>query len=186
MGAATKILREEHDAILKMLDALEATACRVEDGDVPPLQVFSDFQEFFRLFADRCHHGKEEELLFPLLERKGVPRVGGPVGCMLVEHDDGRAFVKTMADNAEGCVAGDESASRCWVAAARGYVNLLRNHIWKENEILFQVADRLISADEQSTLAAEFAKVEEKMGPGTHARLHLKMSALAQHAAVAR
>jgi hemerythrin-like domain-containing protein len=185
MGAATKVLREEHDAILKMINALEATAYRAEAGGAVPLNVLNDFQEFFRLFADRCHHGKEEELLFPLLERKGVPRVGGPVGCMLVEHDDGRTFVKTMGDSAEGC-AGGESACKSWVGAARGYANLLRNHIWKENEILFQIADRLISEDEQDALATEFAKVEEKMGPGTHAQLHQKMNALVYSAAATK
>jgi hemerythrin-like domain-containing protein len=174
MGAATKVLREEHDSILKMLDALEATAIRLEAGDAVPLGVLTDFHEFFRLFADRCHHGKEEELLFPLLERKGLPRVGGPVGCMLVEHDDGRAFVKTMGNTAEGCATGDGSARKSWIDAARGYVNLLRNHIWKENEILFQMADHLLSSDEQANLAADFAKVEERMEPETHARLRQK------------
>jgi hemerythrin-like domain-containing protein len=174
MGAATKILREEHDVILKMLEALEAAAHRVEAGYPVPLNQLADFHEFFRLFADRSHHGKEEELLFPLLERNGVPRVGGPVGCMLVEHDDGRAFVKTIADSADGCALGDESARKLWVGAARSYANLLRNHIWKENEILFRIADRLISSDEQVDLATEFSKLEKKLGPGTHARLRKK------------
>lgn len=179
MKSATKILREEHEAILGMLDALEATAHRAEAGHAIPLHVLTELQEFFTLFADRCHHGKEEELLFPLLERKGVPNAGGPLHCMLTEHDEGRALVKAMAANAEGCASADASATRAWAEAARGYSNLLRNHIWKENEILFRLAERLMSTEEQAELAEEFAKVEEqKIGPDTHSRLHRNMQKL--------
>lgn len=181
MKSATRILREEHDAILGMLDALEAAAHRAEAGHPIPPHILTDLQEFFTLFADRCHHGKEEELLFPLLERKGVPNAGGPLHCMLTEHDDGRALVKAMAANAEGCTNGDSSARMAWAQAARGYANLLRNHIWKENEILFRLAERLMSTEEQAELAEQFTKVEEqKMGPGTHARLHSNMRRLVQ------
>jgi hemerythrin-like domain-containing protein len=179
MNSATKILRAEHDTILEMLDALESVVRRLEQRDSVSLELMTGFQEFFSLFADRCHHGKEEDLLFPLLERKGVPRSGGPLGCMLAEHDQGRGYVQRMSKNAPGCASGDASARKFWTEAARAYANLLRSHIWKENEILFQMAERLLSADEQTLLANKFVKVEEqKMGAGTHARLHQKMEGL--------
>jgi hemerythrin-like domain-containing protein len=184
MKTATGILREEHDAILGMLDALERIAPQIEAGQPVPLQLLTDFHEFFSLFADRCHHGKEEDLLFPFLERKGVPRAGGPLGCMLNEHDEGRAYVRAMAENAEACATGDPAARKSWSDAARAYANLLRNHIWKENEILFRMAERLMSTGEQAALAAEFVRLEEeKMGHGTHARLHSKMEKLVRELA---
>jgi len=179
MKSATQVLREEHDVILEMLDALDAIAHRVETGNEVSLQVLTDLHEFFVLFADRLHHEKEEDLLFPFLERKGVPRAGGPLGRMLKEHEEGRAFVKTMATNAQGCADREESARKSWLTAARGYANLLRNHIWKENEVLFQIAERLISPDEQTMLAKEFAKVEgEKLAPESRTELKQKMESL--------
>jgi hemerythrin-like domain-containing protein len=172
MPSAIKILRDEHDTILDMLQALDTVALKLESGDPVSLQVLTDFLEFFAMLADRSHHGKEEDLLFPFLEKKGVPRAGGPIGCMLTEHDEGRAFVKAMRSNAEGCSNGVPAARHAWVQAARGYTNLLRNHIWKENEILFQIADRLLSAEEQTQMAAQFAATEAaKIDPETHTRL---------------
>lgn len=184
MKSATEMLREEHATILGMLDSLEDLARRAEAGEAIPHKILTDLQEFFVFFADRSHHGKEEALLFPLLERKGVPHAGGPLGCMLKEHDEGRAFVKAMASYAEGCSKGEARARNSWAEAARSYANLLRNHIWKENEVLFRMAESLMSIEEQSKLAEEFAKVEEeKMGPEIRAKLHLVMKNLGRETA---
>ena len=186
MKSAVQVLRDEHDVILAMLATLEATAQKVETGKAVPLPVLTDLQEFFMLFADRSHHGKEEDLLFPLLERKGVPRIGGPVGCMLVEHEEGRGFARAMAQNASACAAGEPSARKAWSEAAHEYANLLRNHIWKENEVLFLMADRLLSSEEQSTLATEFERVEgEKIGSESRAKLNLQIEKLTRGLAAA-
>jgi hemerythrin-like domain-containing protein len=181
MNQATDVLRQEHDAILRMLETTEETTRQLAAGTRVEPRVLDGLLEFFRLFADRCHHGKEEDLLFPLLEKKGLPRYGGPIGVMLVEHDQGRALVQQMAAAAEDYKAGRADAASRWAIAARGYVPLLRQHIAKENDVLFVMAERLLSADEQAQLAAEFERVEqEKLGAGTHARLHALMEELSQ------
>ena len=186
MKSAIQMLRDEHDVILRMLENLEAISQQVEKGEAPPLPVLMDLQEFFTAFADRCHHGKEEELLFPLLESKGVPRAGGPVGCMLVEHDEGREFARALARNAPGCATGEASAAKAWAEAAREYANLLRNHIWKENEILFMMADRLLSSEEQVRLASEFENVDgKKIGPDIRAKLNVQIQRLTRGTSVA-
>jgi hemerythrin-like domain-containing protein len=172
MTAATKILRQEHDTILEMIGALETIVQRLEARETIPVDALNSLTEFFVLFADRSHHGKEEDLLFPMMERKGVPRSGGPLDCMLAEHDEGRGFIREMKQTAEGCARGDDSARLRWTDAARGYATLLRNHIWKENEILFQIAERLLSAEDQAALAEQFAQVQqEKLDRETEARL---------------
>lgn len=179
MPQATVILRQEHDAILKMLDAAEEAARRIDSGGPLRRETLSGLTEFFRLFADKCHHGKEEDLLFPLLESRGMIRAGGPTGVMLHEHEEGRALVRQMAEAAEACNWGEDS-QRKWAAAARGYIELLRQHIFKENNILFVMAENMLTPQEQEELAAEFDKVEiEKMGAGTHERLHASMEKLA-------
>ena len=131
------------------------------------------------MFADKCHHGKEEDLLFPRLELKGMPRHGGPIGVMLHEHDQGRAYIREMVEAAVEYSSGDAGAGLKWSGAARNYTALLRNHIEKENQILFVVAERILSDSEQEELAREFEKIEtEKMGEGTHERLHALMEKL--------
>ncbi len=172
MTSATTILRQEHEAILEMIGSLEAIVKKIEAGETIPGETLDGLTEFFVLFADRSHHGKEEDLLFPMMERKGVPRAGGPLGCMLVEHDEGRGHIRAMKQSAPGCARGEKAARQQWTSAARGYATLLRNHIWKENEILFQMAERILSSEEQATLAEQFARVQrEKLDESTEERL---------------
>ena len=179
MKQATQILRQEHDAILKMLDVTDRVAEQLDHGTTMDSRILEGLLEFFTLFADKCHHGKEEDLLFPLLEEKGIPRDGGPIGVMLHEHDLGRAFVRQMRDQCKTYVGGDAAAGPRWAEAARGYTALLRQHIQKENEILFVMAENAFSDEEQVRLAEEFERVEtEKMGEGTHERLHAMMERL--------
>jgi hemerythrin-like domain-containing protein len=179
MATATQILRQEHEAILKMLAASRQVAGRLERGEKVQAEVLADLLEFFRLFADKCHHGKEEDVLFPLLEQKGFPREGGPIGVMLSEHTEGRALVKQMAEAAEAYKSGVEGAGARWGKAAEGYAVLLEGHIFKENNVLFMLAEQVLTPEEQSRLAEDFEKVEiQKMGAGTHERLHAKMDKL--------
>ena len=110
MATATQVLRHEHEAILKMLGASEEVARRLEQGEQVDQQTLDDLLEFFQLFADRCHHGKEEDLLFPLLEKKGFPRDGGPIGVMLFEHERGRLLIRQMAEATAAYKAGDKGA----------------------------------------------------------------------------
>lgn len=179
MTTATGILRDEHKAILKMLDATEETARRLQQRkDVAP-EVLSGLLEFLRIFADRCHHGKEEDCLFPLLEEKGMPRDAGPIGVMLHEHDLGRGLIREMVESSEAFAAGRQEAGLRWADAALNYVVLLRAHIDKENDILFVMADGMLSESEQASLVKAFEKVEiGKMGAGTHERLHGLMDKL--------
>ncbi len=162
-----------------MLDVADEVSRRVERGAPVAPEVFSGLVEFFRLFADKCHHGTEEDLLFPAIESKGFPRQAGPVGVMLIEHDQGRAYMKEMAAASEEIAKGNTSAASRWVGAERGYSELLRAHIQKENNILFVMAERALSDDEQAELARGFERVEiDKMGAGTHERLHASMDKL--------
>ena len=180
MDTAIALLRKEHDAILRMLDLTDEVARQLDGGGRVKPETLSGLLEFFQLFADRCHHGKEEELLFPLLEQKGVPRDGGPIGVMLFEHEKGRSLIRQMVDSAEAYAGGAADAGSHWAAAAWKYSALLRDHIMKENEVLFRIAEWLLADAEQQELAAAFDKVEvDKMGAGTHERLHALMDKLA-------
>jgi hemerythrin-like domain-containing protein len=179
MTTATELLRHDHDAILKMLEATEVVAGRLDQGQHVREEILQNLLEFFSLFADKCHHGKEEALLFPMLEKKGIAVAGGPIGVMLAEHEQGRALIKQMSDAVAAYPLSPADAGRRWSTAARGYAELLRSHIFKENNILFMMAERALTPQESSALVAQFDKLEiEKMGAGTHERLHAMMKGL--------
>ena len=142
---------------------------RAEVGEKVDVESARQTIDFFRNFADRCHHGKEEACLFPLLEQKGFSRDQGPTGAMLHEHEEGRRHVRVMDQAASAIAAGDSAATADFVSHARAFTQLLREHILKEDHCLFQMADRALSEQDQSRLLESFAHVEhEDMGPGTH------------------
>jgi hemerythrin-like domain-containing protein len=124
-----------------------------------------------RNFADRCHHGKEEAHLFPLLEARGVARDGGPIGRMLAEHDGGREHLGALTALLDEAAAGNPDARQEFANRAWAYVQGLREHIYKEDNFLFPLADRLLTDAEREGLSRSFARVEShEMGAGTHER----------------
>jgi hemerythrin-like domain-containing protein len=161
----TEILSNEHRIIERVLSAVEGLA----KGPVAALEPWKKALDFFRHFADECHHFKEEELLFPLMEEHGIPIEGGPIGMMLVEHEEGRSYVRSMLAALSLVEAGNESAKESLASSAQAYCRLLREHIEKEDEILFRMADEVISADQQKKLLALFAEHEAtQIGAGVH------------------
>jgi hemerythrin-like domain-containing protein len=166
---ATQILMEEHRVIERVLTALQTAADRVSQGDEIRPAFFVNAALFIKNFSDGCHHRKEEGVLFIAMNDSGVPAQGGPIGVMLAEHEQGRLFTREMKDAAQKWEAGDLSARAAVVHNAFGYVALLRQHIHKEDNILFPMADRLIPPDRQEKVAADFEHIEhEETGEGIH------------------
>jgi hemerythrin-like domain-containing protein len=142
---------------------------RVEKGQVVRPGFFLDAAEFIKGFADGCHHRKEEGVLFKTMQANGMPAGQGPIAVMLSEHEQGRKFTRAMRAAAERLQAGDASARQALVQNALGYAALLRQHIQKEDQILFPMAGRIIPADKQEQVVADFEKVEhEETGAGVH------------------
>jgi len=165
----TEILSSEHRVIEVAIDCLEQINKKAVQEKKLDKESAEQVVDFIRTFADQCHHGKEENQFFAALAEKGMPREGGPVGQMLIEHEQGRSFVKGMADSIMEASEGNEQALTVFSQNARGYVELLRAHIMKEDCILFPMADRLLSDDDEKSLLSAFDKVEtEHMGQGTH------------------
>lgn len=169
---ATELLKEEHKGIKLMLDILEEICKRLQAGEKINPEHLEQIVEFFRMFADKCHHAKEEDLLFPEMEKAGIPRDGGPIGCMLSEHVEGRGFVKAMSDAIAKYKNGEEATNQI-VENAQGYIGLLRQHIDKEDNILYFMADEHLSEEAQKKLLKDFEKVEtERIGVGVHEKFH--------------
>jgi len=169
----TQVLMAEHELILEALDALERRVAAIRAGTPPDRAYIEKAVTFLREFADKCHHGKEEDLLFPAMEKAGIPRTGGPIGVMLNEHAAGRNYVKAMAESIPGIKKGDKAAARTFAENARNYGALLAVHIGKEDNILYPMADARLTPAQQKELASCFAEVEENIiGHDKHEEYH--------------
>ena len=176
---ATDELKAEHEGIGVMLRVLEAVAERLGEGEAVDGGDLEGMLEFLTVFVDRCHHGKEEDFLFPALEQAGVARENGPIGVMLVEHEEGRRLVARLREAFAGLgpenAAGAESARRLLEA----YVTLLFGHMAKENEVLFGRAGARLDSDRDGERVAAFEKLErERIGAGRHEAFHALLGRL--------
>ena len=169
----TETLKHEHKIVLMVLQGAEREANSIKGGAAVHAEKIEQMVDFFKSFVDRCHHAKEERHLFSALQAKGFPTDSGPVAVMLHEHEQGRAAVRAIAGSVPGARSGDRAAAGALAKALLAYVELLRSHIFKEDNVLFPIADQALSADEQRQLTGLFDKVEEEeIGPGVHERYH--------------
>jgi hemerythrin-like domain-containing protein len=175
-------LKTEHDAVQITLKVLDSICNEAEKtGEISNPDHLEQLIDFFRTFVDTCHHGKEEELLFPALEEVGVSREGGPIGVMLKEHQQGRDLVGNMNAALSRYTGGDRAAARDLIRHARAYIVLLNQHIDKENNVLFPMADRHLSSEKQVELWEGFETIEtEKVGAGRHEAFHRMIDSLEQ------
>ncbi|MEJ2245387.1 MAG: hemerythrin domain-containing protein [Acidobacteriota bacterium] len=174
-------LRKEHEGILLMLHILEAVSQKIQQGDRIDPDNLDKMVEFLSVFADKCHHGKEEDFLFPALEASGIPRKGGPIGVMLEEHKMGRSLIAKLKESASLYRSGDEKSPGNFASAASEYIELLRQHINKENNILFPMADNVFSAKSDKELFNSFERLEhDRIGPGKHEEFHALLKQLSE------
>jgi hemerythrin-like domain-containing protein len=159
---ATQILKEEHRIIERLLKALQTAAQRLSIGDELRPAFFISAALFIKNFADGCHHLKEEGVLFLAMNQAGMPNERSPIGVMLEEHEKGRAYTRELKDAAQKWETGDLSARTAVIQNVLGYVALLRQHIYKEDNILFPMADRLIPANRQQEVDADFDRIQKE------------------------
>jgi hemerythrin-like domain-containing protein len=175
-----KDLKMEHDAVRMTLRILDKICQRIEkSGEIMDLQQLDQLLGFFKVFVDKCHHGKEEDLLFPALENVGVSREGGPIEVLLHEHQQGRDHVQAMNAALSQYREGNRKAAAEFVKTARGYISLLDQHIDKENGVLFPLAEKHLSQHEQEILWEGFEMIEtQKIGAGKHDEFHKMLDKL--------
>jgi hemerythrin-like domain-containing protein len=174
MKYASADLFDEHEGVLHGLKILEKMAKLVDSGTDVILSDIASMIEFLQLFADKCHHGKEEGILFPTMEKYGIPKDKGPIGQMLLEHEEGRKLIQGMSKS----ITNNQINKPEFVRNALGYIELLTAHIQKENTILFPMGDKVIPQTEQTRMIDAFENHEQTvMGPGIHDKLHAMLNA---------
>jgi hemerythrin-like domain-containing protein len=167
---ATETLSSEHRVIERVLSALETGAWLLSQDASFQVEFFITAADFIQSYADGCHHGKEENILFQAMIENGMPLKGSPVAAMLHEHEVARTYTRGLRAAAERLQAGDQAARLEVVQYARRYANLLRNHIGMEDQIIFPAASQLIPPERQEIVWQDF----ERADAGTAADLRAK------------
>ena len=149
-----EILMKEHDEGIKYLARLDNAADSIRQNGFSA-EAFEQIAEAIR-FVDvdiRQHNEKEEKYLFPLMDR----HVNGPAKVMRSEHRElWRVFSelrKSVKDVEEGRIHG--TSIKELLQSSKLLVELLSQHIAKENEVLFPMAKQVLSSEEYEQLKEE-------------------------------
>lgn len=175
----TDELKKEHQGIELMLRVLQAIADKLGQGEHIGIEHLDHIMEFLSTFVDKCHHGKEEEFLFPALEAAGVPRDRGPIGVLLSEHEQGRKLIAGLKNGVTNYTSGDKTGTSAIRAVVDEYTTLLAQHIEKENNALFAMADAKLNTAKDNELFEGFERLEKKrIGAGKHEEFHALLNQL--------
>ena len=157
--SATESLRRDHALIEKMISALKTISLLLKNGKQIPDSILNQAIDFSINFTNTCHHGKEEESLFPTLEKKGMPREGGPIARMLYEHEITKELANSIVNSTKIYVSSGEQTEL--VKNIEDYIQHVSLHLSKENQRLFVMADMLLN--EQETLVNDnLARLEKE------------------------
>lgn len=167
------ILKHEHQMVLMVLQAAERQAAGIDQTGKADTETINEILDFFRTFTDKCHHSKEEKLLFPKMQERGLPVGHGPIAVMLMEHDEGRRLLRAVSDNLDAAGRGEPQTAQVVRDSLLAYGELMRAHIDKEDNVLYPLAERILTPEDQRELIEAFDKVEaEEMGEGVHEKYH--------------
>ncbi|PJE81097.1 cation-binding protein [Candidatus Pacearchaeota archaeon CG10_big_fil_rev_8_21_14_0_10_32_42] len=155
----SRILSDEHKKILRLIDALNEKSDELQSGKMIDKEFFLRAIDFIRGYADKFHHAKEEDILFKEMCKEDAQKNMhcNPIDMMLYEHDQGRNFVRGMEEGIK------ENNKVKIFENAKGYVNLLREHIYKEDNILYPMADEVLNKKILQKMLEKFKEVESKM-----------------------
>lgn len=182
---AIETLMNEHRVIERVLDGLVGFADEIQRTGGTEQAELGRFVTFLAQFADACHHGKEEEILFAAMVEHGFPKHGGPIAVMLHEHDQGRGLVRILRERAEQPGPWSRADRQEVSAVANGFAELLRAHIHKEDAILYPMAEQHLPPEALEAVGAACEAFERSDArAGKHEALHaLADDLIRRHAA---
>lgn len=176
-----ELLMDDHQAAEKVIAALER-GFQQPAGPEPALVGAA--VDFFTIYLEGCHHQKEEKHLFPRLEQRGVPRQGGPLAVMLVEHDRNRELLAEFERLGRAYAKGDRSLLAALRQLFESYAELMKQHFWKENDILYPMGLRVLNADDSEAIVAGIIACEDALGADTRTRYYTLATELANQSQV--
>lgn len=176
MNSAIAMLAHEHKLIMKVVNALGAMSHELAHGASVAAEKLHEIVRFMREFADKCHHAKEEDILFPEMAKHGVPETGCPLAALRLEHVRGRELVTQLSNATEAYARREPGAVNALMAVIGDIGNLYSSHIWKEDNMVFPMVDRLFPPQDIERLAQRFEQAEVELGQNHEALEHFARS----------
>ena len=180
MTKATDALEREHKVIQKAVAVMAQIVTQLEFRHAVSADVLRELLQFMREFSDQCHHGKEESFFFPYLESKGVPSTGCPLSALKGEHVKSRQLLDDLNSAAAAYINDAERGRLTLIQVLQSLVALYPAHIWKEDYLLFPMANKILSEGDQELLLSQFEKAEEVLGTNAHERFESLANALSE------
>lgn len=147
---SVQLMVDEHKNILELLSVMRKACCGILEGKTIDIGDFRNMIAFARNYADKYHHGKEEQILFDeMTHRLGQIGVNLIQHGMLVEHDLGRLHIADLesALNHYQDNPADNNHKLNILTEAMGYANLLKRHIDKEDQVVYTYAEKNLPQD---------------------------------------
>jgi hypothetical protein len=182
MTAWHELLMRDHEVTERVFVAF-ANALAQPDG--PGVKAVRLAKEYFSEYVDGCHNKKEELHLFPLIEQRGVPSRGGPLAVMLNEHAQSKQLLADLMPLMESYQEGDRSVLEELRGVFTEYSALLKNHFWKENDILYPMARKVMTPADGDGVVKGIEAVEASLGEGTRAKYYDIAAQIEVHGGIA-
>ncbi len=168
MCTVIETLEHDHHFINKVVATMAILAEKLQAEDPVDPEMLRDLVQFMRIFAEQCHHGKEEQHLLAALAKKPLPDTWRVLDVMEKEHVRMHALTNELAHAVSAYVPDPNSWRESLISALRSIVAFYPRHIWREEYLVFPVARQLLSAAEQEEIARGFIEVESEIGPDVH------------------
>jgi hemerythrin-like domain-containing protein len=154
----------EHRLIERMIAIINDALAQIRSsGKVNPLFVDTAV-DFIRIYADRTHHGKEEDILFRKLDQRSLSSDDRRVMKELIqEHVFGRQTTKALVDANTRYRNGDERALAGIVENLQTLVEFYPKHIVKEDKVFFPASRAYFADEEDQAMLSEFWEFDRKM-----------------------
>jgi hemerythrin-like domain-containing protein len=165
----TENLKREHEAIYEVLNIMSKIANDIKEKKVFYATDIDSIVDFLIVFWYNCHNQKEEQVFYPALLRAGIQTDDESIGDISHEHSMGRIYIREIYHSIENCKIGNSFSCERLVDSLNNYVNLLRFHIQKEEEVLFPKADAVFTEDNLREITNQFEVIEEQtIGHSAH------------------
>ena len=149
----------EHEMIERAMAVLQNCLENLDVSAKNPVQMIRAM-DFLLEFGDKIHNRKEETLLFPHMEMKGIPVKGGPLGVMLMEHEAERELLGSMIMQVKGLQNASDTEKEDYKNKGLEYLKVRADHIWKENDVLFKMGAKVTGDEENTELLEGFARID--------------------------
>jgi hemerythrin-like domain-containing protein len=170
---ATEQLKREHNAVKITIRVLDKICKSLEAGQKINIDDLEQLIDFYKVFVDKCHHVKEESMLFAAMQKSLDPSDGERIGAMLKDHVSGRNYIRDLAKAVKEYKKGDTNAVQAILHNARHYMTLLIQHIDIEDTVLYPIADKRLSPQMHEDLLREFDDFElREIGIDKHEAYH--------------